>query len=315
MEPSPIQEKQKPSWDKKYEKVQERIKESFWGDFIFGGLLISGIFIIVDNLNLPQETNIIIGLLIIILAISLMLGRLGWLKSIRHRINKMMDKAQISFETTNYIKSINYLERIIRIDEIYSPAWNNKGIALSNLGKDKDAIECYDKAIKIDEKDADVWNNKGIALSNLGKDKDAIECYDKAIEIDEKYAYAWNNKGKVLYKLGRNEDAIECYDKAIEIDEKYAYAWNNKGTALYKLGRNEDAIECYYKAIEIDEKYAYTWYNKGTALYKLGRNEDAIECYDKAIEIDEKDAYAWYIYFFCFIFIKYSALDSQLNYI
>ena len=39
------------SWDVSYEKVQETIKESFWGDFLFGGLLISGIFIIVDNLN------------------------------------------------------------------------------------------------------------------------------------------------------------------------------------------------------------------------------------------------------------------------
>jgi len=145
-------EKQKPSWDIKYEKIQERIKESFWGDFIVGGLLISGIFIIVDNINLPQETNIIIGLLIIILAISLMLGRLGWTKFIPHRINRMMDKAQISFEVANYAKSINYFERIIRIDERYYLAWYNKGVVLFNLGRDEKAIECYDKATKIDEK-------------------------------------------------------------------------------------------------------------------------------------------------------------------
>ena len=169
MEPSPIQEKQKPSWDIKYEKAQERIKESFWTDFILGGLLISGIFIIVDNLNLPQETNIIIGFLIIILAISLMLGYLRWLKFTPQRINKMMDKAKKSFEIANYAKSINYFERIIRIDERYYPAWYNKGVALSNLGRNKEALECYDKIIELDEKYADAWINKGTALSDLGR--------------------------------------------------------------------------------------------------------------------------------------------------
>ena len=81
MEPSPKQEKQKSRWDIKYERVQEKIKESFWADFIFGGLFISGIFIIVDNLNLPQESNIIIGIMIIILSVSLMIGRLGWVNT------------------------------------------------------------------------------------------------------------------------------------------------------------------------------------------------------------------------------------------
>ena len=190
MEPSPIQEKQEPSWHIKYKKVQERTKESFWGDFIFGGLLISGIFIIVDNLNLPQETNIIIGFLIIILAISLMLGRLEWFKLTRHRINKMMNKAEISFEIANYAKSIKYFDRIIRIDEIYSPVWYNKGTTLSNLGRDEEAIECYDKAIKIDEKDIQPWIIKGNALYDLERYEEAIECYDKAIEIDEIYIEA-----------------------------------------------------------------------------------------------------------------------------
>ena len=29
---------------------------------------------------------------------------------------------------------------------------------------------------------------------NLGRDEEAIECYDKAIEIDPEYADAWNSK-------------------------------------------------------------------------------------------------------------------------
>ena len=34
------------TWEEQIEKTKEAIKESFWGDFLFGGLLVSGIFMI-----------------------------------------------------------------------------------------------------------------------------------------------------------------------------------------------------------------------------------------------------------------------------
>ncbi len=42
------------------------------------------------------------------------------------------------------------------------------------------------------------WNNKGIALKDLGKYEEAIQAYDKAIEIKPDYHLAWNNKGIAL---------------------------------------------------------------------------------------------------------------------
>jgi tetratricopeptide (TPR) repeat protein len=73
---------------------------------------------------------------------------------------------------------------------------------------------------------------KGVALKNLGKHNEAIECYDKAIKIDPNYALAWNNKDLALYNLGKYNESIECYDKAIKIDPNYALARNNKDLAL-----------------------------------------------------------------------------------
>ena len=200
-------------------------------------MLISGIFIIVDNLNLPQETNIIIGFLIIILAISLMLLRLRRLKRIPHRINKMMYKAEMAFIHSNYIKSNNYLKRIIRIGKSYPPAWINKGFVLSYLRRYEEAIECFDKAIEIDEKDTYSRYKKGITLTRLKRYKEAIECFDKAIKIDEKDVEVWTGKGVALSRLKRYEEAIECFGKA----------WYNKA--------KQESIEYLKQAIELDKNY------------------------------------------------------------
>ena len=64
---------------------------------------------------------------------------------------------------------------------------------------------------------ASALNNKGLALYNLGKYEQAIECYDKALEVDRNYVLAWYNKGNALGNLGKPEEAIECYDKALQI--------------------------------------------------------------------------------------------------
>ena len=66
----------------------------------------------------------------------------------------------------------------------------------------------------------------------LGRQTQAIDCYNKALEIDPKDSTAWNNKGAALMELGRQTQAIDCYNKALEIDPKDSTAWINKQLAL-----------------------------------------------------------------------------------
>ncbi len=51
------------------------------------------------------------------------------------------------------------------------------------------------KAIEINPQSAIAHYNKGLALSNLGKNEEAIKEYDKALEIDPKYVDGYYNKG------------------------------------------------------------------------------------------------------------------------
>ena len=52
-------------------------------------------------------------------------------------------------------------------------AYNNRGLAYSELEKYPEAIADFTKAIKLDPKDADAYYNRGIAYKALGKTKKA----------------------------------------------------------------------------------------------------------------------------------------------
>ncbi|MEH1964179.1 MAG: tetratricopeptide repeat protein [Nostoc sp.] len=51
--------------------------------------------------------------------------------------------------------------------------------------------------------DHNVWNNRGVALRNLGKFEQAIASYDNALKIKPDFHETWLNRGYALDDLGR----------------------------------------------------------------------------------------------------------------
>jgi len=107
--------------------------------------------------------------------------------------------------------------------------------------------------------DYDLFITVGLISANLGKQEDAINCYDKAIahlSDPAKLKVAWNNKGLSLAKLGKYDEAMKCYDRAIKIDSELKEAWYNKGRIYALKGDYINAIGCYSRALEIDPNYS-----------------------------------------------------------
>ncbi len=66
-----------------------------------------------------------------------------------------------------------WLRRHLRSRSSQAGEWSNKGFSLSSLGRNDEAIACYDRALEIESRIADVWLNKGVALSELGRKEEA----------------------------------------------------------------------------------------------------------------------------------------------
>ena len=191
-------------------------------------------------------------------------------------------------------EALAYFDQALKLLPTFDAAWLNKGVVLARSGKYDAALECYSKAIEANPKSADAWYNRGYAHQQKKEYEPSLEAYEKAVEMNPLFEGAWLNKGVILRRLKREPEAIESYDRVITINANSAVAWFNKGFALGGLGRLREALECYDKALTINPNFLEVWLNRGVALRKSNRLIEAAVCYDKALAIQPRHADALY---------------------
>ena len=186
------------------------------------------------------------------------------------------------------------LDKLSELEPKDPNVWYNKGIALTALKKDEEAIKCYDKAIEFDPADPDAWYNKGNALDDLEKYEEAIKCFDKALELGtskgqlegHESALAWFNRGHAFSLGFQNfKESLKCYEESIKKNPTLTIAWNNMADSLLNLDRFDEALNTINKALEIDKTVSTCWLTKGQILQKLGRGNEAKECFTREMEI------------------------------
>jgi tetratricopeptide (TPR) repeat protein/S1-C subfamily serine protease len=202
------------------------------------------------------------------------------------------DKASILGAQKQYLDAIAIYDDIIRKQpEAY--AYNNRGIAKSNVGRNQEAIVDFDRAITLSPKYVQAYINRGIPKSELGNKQEAITDYNRAIALNPKSAQAYNNRGIAKSDLDKNQEAVIDYDRAIALNPKYAEAYSNRGIAKSYLGNKPEAIVDFDRAIILNPKYADAYSNRGVVKLRSGDKQGAISDCNRAISLDSKNANAY----------------------
>jgi tetratricopeptide (TPR) repeat protein len=134
-------------------------------------------------------------------------------------------------------------------------AWVNRGFDLAKHGKNKEAIEAFEKALEMNPKDVEGWLGKGIAHAALDQHRQALECYEYIFRISPDYGEAWFHRAVSLAKLGRHDQAILCYDKALHQMQNDAWVWFRRGMSLEATGEYRQAVDSYDKALSLEESH------------------------------------------------------------
>jgi tetratricopeptide (TPR) repeat protein len=94
------------------------------------------------------------------------------------------------------------------------------GYYLLKAERYSDAADLY-AAIPGLENDAGLLINRGIALANLGRNREAEESYRRALELDQGNPDAWLYLGNALVRLRENDAAVEAFGKFLELGARH----------------------------------------------------------------------------------------------
>jgi len=191
----------------------------------------------------------------------------------------------VALSSGKYQRAADLIDRSIKQNAGFPPAWCNRGLALAQLGRHAEAITSFEKAIALDPGFAEAWYDWGISLQQLGRPEEAITSFDKALSITPNDAGAHNHRGLSLIGLRRHAEALISLDTAIAINPGSAEAHNNRGNALTGLKRPEDALASYDQALALRPDLASAWCNRGDALHDLNRPDDAIASFRQALSL------------------------------
>lgn len=82
------------------------------------------------------------------------------------------------------------------------------------------ALDLLEKFLIPHPNHAEALAKKAAALEKLGRDDEALDCYNRALEADASLVVAHLHKGGLLNRLRRYDEALNCYEAALTAREK-----------------------------------------------------------------------------------------------
>lgn len=164
--------------------------------------------------------------------------------------------------------------------------WNERGVALHQQGRYREAQDSYRRAIEADQGYALALNNFGVAMYHAGDPESAFEAFRRALDVNGSFIKARLNQALLLFKGKRLQLSLEAYGRVLAVDGEHPVAWNGVGLVLAELRKYEDARNAFARAIQARPKYAEAHYNLSFTLSNLGDFEGALRETKQALEMD-----------------------------
>jgi tetratricopeptide (TPR) repeat protein len=96
-----------------------------------------------------------------------------------------------------------------------------KGLYYTYKNEKEKSIPFFDKSIGASYTFMEAWLEKGLALYDLKKYKEAAEVLEKAISIQNNFDKGYYYLGQCYEKLNRTDEAIQAYQMALNYDPNY----------------------------------------------------------------------------------------------
>jgi adenylate cyclase len=119
------------------------------------------------------------------------------------------------------------------------------------------SMESLEKALRLDAHDSTVLGYTGCALADMGKRQRGLDLLQRAVENNPSNAQAWVAYGTSLLDTARTSEGVEKLKYGIRIsplDDRLAFWGTILSFALFRAGKSDEAVEEARRACRRDDK-------------------------------------------------------------
>lgn len=143
------------------------------------------------------------------------------------------------------------------------------GYAYQEEGRYEEALDLYGQVLELDSDNTGALYNKGVVLSELGRDKDAEAAYWDVLEVAPDHALAAKALGQYYVSKKHYKSALTALEPVIKERPQYADLQYLAGYSCEQLGIDETAIRYYRGALTYNPDYQ----EAKAGLARLGASE------------------------------------------
>jgi tetratricopeptide (TPR) repeat protein len=174
--------------------------------------------------------------------------------------------------------------------------WFRKGLILSIMGKDSEALSNFEKSVRLDPiYSAPKLKEERLYFAKMERERAGRKggILDRLVGKEKVSPTQLFHEGKNWFDRGDFMQALKCFKDAIHYQPEMLDPWNYACLSIYRLGHYDEALECVSKALARRPLTCELWSLKGTIFMEQGRFSDALEAFEIALKIYPWNFMAW----------------------
>lgn len=160
-------------------------------------------------------------------------------------------------------------------------------------GEFAQALQLSDSALKASPTNATLWTMKGIALSRLGRDKDALVAYSHALSISPQYVAALEGAAELEYKEGSGR-AAPLLERILKLQPDNATSHAMLAVLAYKQHDCASAVKHFRSARQVINSQLVALAQFGSCLLETQQSADAVAVFQQIQSQQPDDPHARY---------------------
>jgi len=139
-------------------------------------------------------------------------------------------------------------------------------------------IAALNEHLTANPRDGVAYNNRGLAESEMGQANEALHDFAKAIECAPKDAVPYMNRGDLYLRQkpkARYSEAIADFDRAIALKSDDATFHRRRAHACLAAGELDEALKSFDRAIALDPEFKQTYVERAAIHERLGDTASA----------------------------------------